>query len=93
MPYMPLMRRCGMRTRVLRLWQIWWAVRVGVWLCSLPVRLRLYSLPGLLQRLTPRRGRQPPRPPRELEPLIALVGQLCQQRLFRRSAYPRACLR
>jgi hypothetical protein len=90
---MSLSRRSSMRARVLRLWQLWWAVRVGLWLCGLPVRLRLYSLPGLIQRLTPRRGRQPPRPPKELEPLIALVGQLCQRQLFRGSAFPRACLR
>jgi transglutaminase superfamily protein len=93
MPHMPPTRRCGMGARMLRLWQLWWVVRAGVWLCGLPVLLRLYSVPGLLQRLTPGRGRQPPRPPRELEPLVALVEQLCHLRLFRGSAFPRTCLR
>jgi hypothetical protein len=73
--------------------QIWWAVRVGVWLCGLPVQLRLYSLPSLLRRLTPGRNRQGPRPPRELETMVALVVSLCQLQLFRGSYFPRACLR
>jgi transglutaminase superfamily protein len=90
---MSFTRGCGRQARALRLWQLWWAVRVGIWLCGLPLRLRLYSLPSLLQRLTPRRGRQPPLPLRELEPLVVLMVQLCHLQLFRRSYFPRACLR
>jgi hypothetical protein len=32
--------------------QFWHAVRVGVWLLGLPIRLRRRSLPRLLDRLT-----------------------------------------
>jgi hypothetical protein len=90
---MSLARGCGRRSRVLRLWQLWWAVRVGIWFCGLPVRLRLYSLPGLLQRLTPARGRQQLCSSRELESLVAIVGQLGERRPFRGAVFPRACLR
>jgi hypothetical protein len=30
----------------------WWAMLLGVWLCALPLRLRVYSLPGLLKHLS-----------------------------------------
>jgi hypothetical protein len=82
-----------MRVQALRLWQFWWAVRLGVWLCGLPIRLRLYSLPGLLQRLTQGRDRQIHHQPMELEPMVAFVRQLCHLRPFRGSFFPRACLR
>jgi hypothetical protein len=42
---MSLTRRCGSCAWVLQLWQLWWAVRISLWLCGRPVRLRLYSLP------------------------------------------------
>jgi transglutaminase superfamily protein len=90
---MPLTTRWAMRVLALRPWQLWWAVRIGVWLCGLPVRLRLYSLPGLLQRLTEVRAPQTHHQPMELETMVALVIQLCHLRPFRRSFFPRACLR
>jgi hypothetical protein len=93
MLHMPLTKRWSMRTRALRPWQLWWAMRIGVWLCGLPVRLRWYSLPGLLQRLTQGRDRQTHHQPMELETMVALVTQLCHLRPFRGSFFPRACLR
>jgi hypothetical protein len=42
---------------IMRLSQLGLAVRVGVWLCGLPLRMRVYSLRQLLQHLTPVQGR------------------------------------
>ena len=47
------MRRREHRVSLSRLWH---AVRVGVWLLGLPIRLRCQSLPRLLDRLTVVKG-------------------------------------
>jgi hypothetical protein len=73
--------------------QFWRAVRLGLWLCWLPILLRVYTLPGLLQRLTPLRGRQQSRSPPEMDQAVRMVVRLCQLRLFRRPMFPRPCLR
>ena len=36
--------------------KVWLALRVGGWLCVLPILVKIYSLPGLLERLS-RKGR------------------------------------
>ena len=77
----------------LRLSQLWWAVRVGVWLCGLPLRWRVHSLPGLLQRLTPVRGRAPCPRPLDLDHAVRIVRRMCRLRLFRGPLFPQACLR
>ena len=79
--------------RGLRLAQLWWAVRVGVWLCGLPIRWRMHSLPNLLQHLTPVRGRAPRRGPLELEQAVRIVRRICRLRCFRGRLFPQACLR
>jgi len=69
----------------------WLRVRVGLWLCGLPLRLRVYTLPSLLHRLTlTRRAR---RPLLEMDDAVATVVRLCQARLFRLPLFPRPCLR
>ena len=76
-----------------RLFQLWLAARLGVWLCVLPVLLRLHTLPVLLHRLTPVRGQRKSKSPLELNQAVRVVVRLCQLPLFRWRVFPRACLR
>jgi hypothetical protein len=78
---------------VLRLSQLWWALRVGVWLCGLPIRWRLHSLPGLLQHLTPAPGRALRPGLLELDHAVRIVRRICRLRLFHGPLFPQACLR
>ena len=73
--------------------QVWWALRLGGWLCTLPMQLRRYSLPRLLRRLTPGPGRRPRFGALEVDQAVRLVGWLCQRRCFRTRLFPRVCLR
>jgi transglutaminase superfamily protein len=77
----------------LRLSQLWWAVWVGVWLCGLPIRMRVHSLPGLLQRLTPAPRRAPRQDPLNMEQAVRLVRRMCRLRCVRGPLFPQACLR
>jgi hypothetical protein len=77
----------------MRLAQLWLAVRLGLWLAVLPMRLHWYSLPQLLQRLTPRHaGAQRPSP-QERDLVVRLVVRLCRWRCFRGRLFPRLCVR
>jgi hypothetical protein len=80
--------QCG-----LRLSQLWWAVRVGVWLCALPIRWRVHSLSQLLQRLTPAPGHAPRCGRLELHQTVRIVRRICRLRLFHGPLFPQACLR
>jgi len=73
--------------------QFWQAVRVGVWLLGLPIRLHRQSLPGLLDRLTVVKGQPSSGSPQEMERTIRLVVWVCRLRCFRLPLSPRACLR
>jgi hypothetical protein len=68
----------------------WLRVWVGFWLCGLPLRLRIYPLPALLDRLALAR-----RTHRLLamDQAVATVVRVCQARLFRLPLFPRPCLR
>jgi Transglutaminase-like superfamily len=79
------------RTR--RLSQLWWAVRVGLWLCGLPILLRRHPLPAFLRRLTPVRGRRECSRPLALPHATRVVVRVCQLRCFRLPIFPQACLR
>jgi Transglutaminase-like superfamily len=68
-------------------------VRLGLWLGILPLRLRRYTLPTLLQRLTPERSRPPRCRPIEMGRMVRFVVWLCQRRCFRIRLFPKACLR
>ena len=76
-----------------RLSQLWWAVRVGVWLCGLPRRLRRQSLSGFLQQLTAARGRTPRRGALALDDAVVVVRRVCRVWLFRGPRFPQRCLR
>jgi hypothetical protein len=77
----------------LHLSQLWWAVRVGVWLCGLPRRLRRQSLPMLLHQLTPARGRTSRRGALALDHAVRIVRLVCRLWLFRGPRFPQRCLR
>jgi Transglutaminase-like superfamily len=78
---------------VLRWSQLWLAVRVGVWLCLLPLRWRVHSLPELLQGLASTRRGALRRDPLAMEQAVRIVRRVCRLRCFRGPWFPRACLR
>lgn len=72
----------------------WWlSLRLGALFCRLPLFLRLYSLPHLLQRLTPLRMVSPPPTNLKLDHVVGLVLRICEFRPFRTRFFPRACMR
>jgi hypothetical protein len=77
----------------LRLAQLWWAVRVGVWLCGLPIHWRIQSLPNLLHRLTLVRRHASRRGLLDIDQAVRLVRRVCRLRCFRGPLFPQACLR
>jgi Transglutaminase-like superfamily len=73
--------------------RLWLVVRLGAWLTVLPIRLHRHSLPGLLQRLTPRRPCLQRSSPLERDVVVRLVMRLCRWRCFRGRLFPRLCVR
>ena len=73
--------------------QCWCAVCLGVWLCGLPVLLRVYTLPTLLQRLALARRRRARSRALEMDQAIRVVMWVCHLRPFRGPLFPRVCLR
>lgn len=76
-----------------RVCQLWIALRVSVWLCLLPLRLRARTLPGLLADTTYRRARKWTWPSFEKAHTVSVVQRVCGLPLFRTAIFPRACLR
>jgi hypothetical protein len=83
----------GRRDHQVMLCQVWRAVRVGVWLLGLPIRLRRQPLPRLLDRLAVGHGQPPSGSPQEMDRMVRLVVRVCRLRCFRLPLFPRACLR
>ncbi len=73
--------------------QGWFVARLCVWLCLLPVRLRLQTLPTLLHCLTSIHRSPLCRHALELDRAVAITVRLCQLGFFRSPLFPRACLR
>ena len=73
--------------------ELGFALRLGIWLCWLPILLRLRPLPVLLSRhsLAPRRFER--RSPQEMERAVRIVVRLSALWVFRLPLFPRACLR
>jgi hypothetical protein len=71
----------------------WLAIKSGGWLCVLPLLLRIYSLPVLLQRITGREKRKGDRLCLDVDRSAGVIGRVCQLRLFRLPFFPRDCLR
>jgi hypothetical protein len=76
-----------------RLAQLWLAVRLGVWLAVLPIRLHRHPLPALLERLTPRSARAQRPSLRQRDRVVGVVVRLCRWRCFRGRLFPRLCVR
>jgi hypothetical protein len=81
-------------THLQRRWaQGWFAARAVLWLWMLPIRLRWFSFPVLLQQLS----RQPLSVRRsrslDLSDLVSVVVRLCRLRIFQGRFFPRVCLR
>jgi hypothetical protein len=68
------------------------AVRVGLWLCALPIFVRTHSLPSLLDMLSNSKAQQPPRI-LDLARMIRIAVRVCQLRVFSLRIFPRHCLR
>jgi hypothetical protein len=77
----------------MRLAQLWLAVRLGLWLAVLPMRLHRSTLPQLLHRLTPRHAGAQRSSPQERDLVVRLVVRLCRWRCFRGRLFPRLCVR
>jgi hypothetical protein len=67
------------------------ALDVSLWLWSLPVLLRIYSVPGLLQQLSG--GTRSNRKPISEREVIGVVTRVCNLRPFRARIFPKQCLR
>jgi hypothetical protein len=61
---------------------IWLGLRVGLWLCALPLRLHWYGLPGLLARLTPQGELVPSQRGLDVDSVAWVTGCVCRRRLF-----------
>jgi Transglutaminase-like superfamily len=73
--------------------ELGFALRLGIWLCWLPILLRLRPLPELLgrHRLAPRQVKR--RSPLEIERTVRIVLRLCGLQVFSLPLFPRSCLR
>jgi len=69
------------------------AVRSGLWLCVLPLLLRICSLPLLLQYNTVRTKRKGERRSLDMDRAVHVVERVCRLRFFRLPLFPRDCLR
>jgi Transglutaminase-like superfamily len=72
---------------------IWLGLRVGLWLCALPLRLHWYGLPGLLARLTPQGELVPSQRGLDVDSVAWVTGCVCRRRLFHSRLFPRLFLR
>jgi hypothetical protein len=73
--------------------EYWFAARVGLWLCWLPIVLRAHSLPVLLQRLESAQDQHQKRSSIKIERAVEIVVRVCRMRLFDLRIFPRPCLR
>jgi hypothetical protein len=71
----------------------WLVVRLVLWMCTLPVLLRVRSLPVLLKSFTADANWRSYASVLRLERTVELVERLCRARCFRPPLFPRACLR
>ena len=65
---------------------------VFLWLCALPLLLRFYSMPALLERVAVR-GARSTRPRLAVEQATRIVALVSNLPLFRSRLFPQRCLR
>ncbi len=71
----------------------WFAAKVMVRCCWLPILLRFRTLPELLEQLTQRKGQRRKRIRPTLDRAVQIIVRVCHLRPFRRPFFPRTCLR
>lgn len=69
----------------------WLAARVAGLMCLLPILVRIYTLPALLQRLTP--NHPTVRRNKQIEEIVGVIFRVCRFRFFQLIIIPRPCLR
>ena len=91
MKKLPRFIRHPVRERFLQ--KVTLALSVALWLFRLPIIVRIYSLSGLLERLT-RTGRSHKKQTAlVLKEAVPIVTRICYLRFFGARVFPRACLR
>ncbi len=73
--------------------QYWLAARVGMWLCSLPLRVRRQALPLLLERLASSSRRPIPASAPEPGRVVQIVRRVSRLGVFNLPVFPKLCLR
>jgi hypothetical protein len=73
--------------------ELWFALRLGVWLCLLPIFLRFRSLPTLLRCFTLVRRGSKTSSHLDMDRAVQIAVRLCQIRLFYLPIFPQLCLR
>ena len=73
--------------------QYWLAARVGLFLCSLPLRVRRQRLPLFLERLASPAGRRIVASDLETRRIVQIVRRVAGLGIFRLPIFPRLCLR
>ena len=68
------------------------ALDLVLWLCWLPVMLRVHTIPMLLNRLA-RSEKHIRRTPMGLRDVVGIVTRICNLRPFRSRFFPKVCLR
>lgn len=84
--------RRSMRPLIDRFYELRFALSVGLWLLTFPVRWRSHSVPDLLQHLSS----IPPGKSIHTIPMdraIVIIGRVCHLAIFRVPIFPRICLR
>jgi hypothetical protein len=71
----------------------WLALTSALWLCALPLLLRKYPLPVLLERTTAAGSRTRTQGFADLDRTVGTLSRLCQLPFFHLPIFPRDCLR
>lgn len=72
----------------------WFATYVALWMCALPVLIRLWPLPVLLARMTGQGSIAKPRTRAwDVDLVVGIVAAVSQLRVFQSRLFLRSCLR
>jgi hypothetical protein len=83
--------RRSIRRRLFR--KISLALRVALWIFGLPIALRIYSIPQLLERFTRAATSGRKAPDLDVSEAAGIVMRTCSLQLFNNRVFPQACLR
>jgi hypothetical protein len=71
----------------------WLAARMAVWLCELPVLIRVVPLPALLRRISSDASAAVADSAWHPDDVASVASRVCALPMFRTRAFPRSCLR